>query len=254
MPASPTIQQTASAASTTAAPATFTLNFTASQTTSFLAAFVVGAMSAGGGTFTPPSWVAQGSSVNSNIAVWLYTNANNGGGITTFAMTAMANFNAVAVCMIEINNMPPSSGLVLDAGTQNFTVNNAAAASASTSAITPTLGNEVWFGVAASLTGSSLTTANKPAAGLGSWNTIAAATSTNGATNIQIQPFYSVPGPIYPAGGVFQIVANNAPNASNLAFIVAFRSNATSGIGSMSDAGIAGYMAASAGLGGAVGG
>lgn len=204
MPACTIIQKVA-AQTTTLGPASLVVNCAASTAGSFLVLLAAAAMSASGSIGTPANWTAVTLPTNGNAAIRynLFTYPNNPGGVTSVTLGTFSNVNAVVAFLLEVANVPASWPNGVDALALK-SVDSASAASLSTSAQTPVLGNELWVGMLAALTGQTLTAAMVPAAGLGTWTQQSTATSTTGTTNVQALLETSQPGPSFPTGGQLQ--------------------------------------------------
>lgn len=197
----PTLLNQSAAASSSAAPSTFTNTITSTTAGTTLVALVALAASGASPTITTPAnWTLLGSltTAGSAIAAIVYAYPNNPGGITTVVFAGLASVNGIATHVSEWQGMPLT--LNFDPGGVVQNVYATATTAPAVTSRTPVLGNVLWIGALAALTGLSLTAANVPSAGIGAWTALTATTSTTGATNVNLQPFYSLPGPQYPAG------------------------------------------------------
>lgn len=229
---------------TTAAPSTATPTYASTQVGSCLVCMWSGAMSASGGSLTfPAGWVqiASLTSFGSAIAYGVAVYFNNPGAITNVAITSMTNFNGFACELQEWSGAITALNPV-DLTSVATQLNNTASTSSNSGSKTPTQGNEIWCGLFGSLTASTMTATNLPAAGIGAWTNQGSATSTNGATNIQQTGFTAQPGPVYPSGGVMQISCTYGTSQPNFALMFALVSQIANSLGNAWIEGLAGSV------------
>lgn len=223
MAANPTVVQSGAGASTVAAPAAYTQNFSqASAAGTLLVALVAYAESAAPGISTPAGWSLLSASVGGNAGNTLGGRIlyypNNPGGISSIAFTTLTNINGIAVAFFEFANMAASALDGAFGGGQTFTNGSTTPGGPNVSA---TIGNELWVGLECDVTGQAYTPVNVPA-GAGYWVTGPTATSTTGATVVVIRAFYALPGPVPPPGGNMRITGTLAGSIANGVCMAAF--------------------------------
>lgn len=172
--------------STSAAPASFTLSgITATKAGSYLVALVAVAESGAASVSTPTNWTAvpgsAGDSAGHTIGGRIFVYPNNPGGITSVAFSTLSGVNGIAVSFFEWANVYALDGNYV--ATASYS-NGSTAPSAA--AYTPSAGPALLIGFECDLTGQAYTAANT---GL-NWVAGTTTTSTTGATNAIIRPFY----------------------------------------------------------------
>lgn len=212
--AQPSLVQQVAGASSAAAPATFTLaGITATKAGSFLVCCVAAALSGAPTISTPSGWTpvagASGTSAGNTIAGRLFVYPNNPGGITSVAIATLAGVNGIACWFGEFTNVQAVDPLYAGAAAAT---NGSTAPSAT--AYTPTAGPVLLVGLEADVTGQAYTAAN-----VGSnWIAGTTATSTLGATNCILRPFYVVTNP--EPGVQYQLAGTLAGSIANDASLV----------------------------------
>ena len=203
----PTLTQSRGLASSSAAPASFTANYTSNVTAgNALVAVVCVAASAAPAVSTPTNWTAlsaiSASNTSLGIFTFLYPASVQPGAFTAVAFSTLTNVNGIAVLLFEIASAQPLTNWDVLSAVDPPTSNTTPAVAP----FIPTVGNVLWIGVLCSITGQTLTASNQPggATDIGAWTAGPTATSTTGATNVQAQSFTSMPGPTYPTGGRLQ--------------------------------------------------
>ena len=190
----PRLIQQVAGASSAAAPATFTLSaIPATQAGSFLVFCVAAALSGAPTISTPAGWTAiagaAGNSAGNTIAGRLFILPNNPGAITSVVITTLAGVNGIATWFGEFANVQASDPVYgSSGGAQSFSNSSAAV---NLTAYTPTAGPLLLVGLETDVTGQAYTAANIGA----NWVAGTTATSTNGATNAIIRPFFVVTNP-----------------------------------------------------------
>lgn len=183
----PSLVQQVANHSTTAAPASFTLSgITSTKAGNFLVCLVSVAQSGAATISTPTNWTAVSGATGANAgntlggAAFIYP--NNPGSITSVVFSSLTGVNGISVWFAEFSNV-----YVRDTAYASVAYNNSGTAPAAT-AYTPSIGPVLLVGMESDVTGQAYTAANVG----DSWVTGTTTTSTGGATNTIIRPFYSV--------------------------------------------------------------
>lgn len=202
----PIVQQVAGA-STTAAPASFSLTIAGTQVNSTL---IAGVAVAGNGTASvitmPANWQALAGSVAENaantLAVGLYFLPGQfDPGSVTSVLATVTNANGIAVWVAEFsgNWLPSPYPVSNSAGNYSAGVFAGGSAGVTNSSAAPTgvtiqpqASPVMLWGIEADVTGQAWTAANLG----GVWNTGAIATSTTGATLVVIRPYFQIAAPL----------------------------------------------------------
>lgn len=185
------VQQVAGASSS-AAPATFTLaGITATKVGTCLVALVSVAQSGAASVSTPSGWTvvagASGSNAGNTLGARAFLYPANPGGITSVVFSTLSGVNGIAVWLGEF-----SSVFAADPAYANATYSNGSTAPAAT-AYTPIVGPVLLVGCESDVTGQAYTPANT---GVGTaWVAGTTATSTTGATNTILRPFWTLTTP-----------------------------------------------------------
>lgn len=188
-----TLVQQVAGASSSAAPVTFTLSgITSTRVGTFLVACVALAESGAATVSTPTNWTAVTGANLSNAGNTLggrvYVFPNNPGAITSVAFTTLTAVNGIAVWFGEFSNVYTVDSAYGTPGNGTYS-NSAAAVSAPN--YTPNVGPVLLVGMECDVTGQAYTAANIG----GTWVAGTTATSTLGATNTIIRPFFAVTTP-----------------------------------------------------------
>lgn len=189
----PTLVQQVAGASSSAAPASFTLSgITSTRIGTFLVVCVALAESAAPAITTPANWtIVTGANVGNagnTLGGRIYVYPNNPGAITSVAFTTLTNVNGIAVWFGEFSNVYTVDNAYGTPGSGTFS-NSATAVSAPS--YTPAIGPVLLAGMEADITGQVYTPANVGT----TWVAGTTATSTLGATNTIIRPFFTVATP-----------------------------------------------------------
>lgn len=188
----PNVIQTVGTATTTAAPASISATIAATAQGSTLVAVVAVAASAAPTAAAPgAAWVATLSIIQgTTIAIFMYhlPGAANPGGITTVASN-LTNVNGACLDVFEVGNL--NSAQPQDTG---VTASNAGSVSPLVLVPgNPRLAPEIYIAAIANI--ASQTFADTSIADRSSWTTAPAAqASTTGATNVQLNARYGLPG------------------------------------------------------------
>lgn len=184
----PSLIQQVAGASSAAAPATFTLaGITATQPGSFLVCCAAAALSGAGSIANPTgAWAgvasASGGSGNAILGK-MYILPNNGGGITSVVFSTLTAVNGIAVWFGEFANVLATDAVYGTSGAMQSYANSTGQTSTS---YTPAAGPLLLVGFETDLTGQTYT----PGLVGKNWVTGTPATSTLGATNVVIRPFF----------------------------------------------------------------
>jgi hypothetical protein len=186
----PSLVQQKAGNSTAAAPATFTLSAIPATTAgTFLVCCMSIAESAAATVSTPTNWTAVAGASAGNAGNTLggrvFVYPNNPGGITSVVFSTITGANGVAVWFGEFANAQ-----ALDAVYAAATFVNTSTTPSAT-AYVPAAGPVLLVGFECDVTGQAYTPANVGA----NWVAGTTATSTLGATNTIIRPFYVVTDP-----------------------------------------------------------
>lgn len=189
----PQLIQQVALASTVAAPTTFTLSgITATKAGSFLVLCLAYAESGAPNVSTPAGWTttAAGGNAGNTLGGRIMFQANNPGGITSVVLSTLSGINGIAVWFIELANVYAlDSGFNNNGAAQSF---SNATTTPSISSYTPQSGPLFLVGFECDVTGQTYTPTNVGPSG---WIAGTTATSTTGATNAVIRPFYSITTP-----------------------------------------------------------
>lgn len=189
----PQLIQQVALASTVAAPTTFTLSGIAStRVGSTLILGIAYAESGASAINTPAGFTstAVGSNGGNTLGGRMMFQLSNPGGITSIAFTGLSGINGVAVWLSEwINVYALDGGFNSGGAFQNYSNGTT---TPSVSAYTPISGPLLLVGFECDVTGQAYTAANVGPSG---WTAGTTATSTTGATNAIIRPFYAVTTP-----------------------------------------------------------
>ncbi len=189
----PALVQQVAGASSAAAPATFTLaGIAATQPGSFLVCCVAAALSAAGSISNPTGgWAAanntSGGSANAILGK-IFILPNNAGGITSVVFSTLTAVNGFAAWFGEFANVQTTDTVY---GTAGGTQNYGSSTGQGSTSYTPAVGPLLLVGFEADLTGQTYT----PNLVGKNWVTGTSVTSTLGATNIVIRPFFVVTNP-----------------------------------------------------------
>lgn len=189
----PALVQQKAGNSTAAAPAAFTLSAIPATTAgTFLVMGIAYAQSGAATVSTPAGWtvLASASSAGNTIGGRILYQANNPGGITSVALSALTGINGIAVWFAEFSNVFAVDAVYGSSGGA-AAYNNSSTAPAAT-AYSASAGPLLLVGFETDVTGQAYTAANVGAG----WVTGTTATSTLGATNAIIRPFFVFTSPI----------------------------------------------------------
>ncbi len=189
----PSLVQQVAGASSAAAPATFTLaGIAATQPGSFLVCCAAAALSGAGAVANPTgSWAGTNAAGAAGTAILgkIYILPNNPGGITSVVFSTLTAVNGFAVWFGEFANVQALDTIYGTAGgMQSYTTSSTGQSSNS---YTPAVGPLLLVGFEADLTGQPYT----PNLVGKNWVTGTSVTSTLGATNVVIRPFFVVTTP-----------------------------------------------------------
>lgn len=187
----PSLVQQVAGNSSSAAPSSYTLSgITATKAGSYLVALVAVAESGAASVSTPTGWQAvsggSGNSAGNTIGGRIFVYPNNPGGITSVAFSTLSGVNGVAVSFMEWANV-----YALDGGYVASSSYSNGSTTPSAAAYTPSAGPVLLIGFETDVTGQAYTAANVGA----NWTAGTTATSTSGATNVIIRPYYVVTTP-----------------------------------------------------------
>lgn len=183
--------------SSSAAPSSFTLSgFTASLAGTFLIALVSVAQSGAATVSTPSGWTAVTAGASDNAAHTLggrlFVYPNNPGGITSVAFTSLSGVNGIAVSYLEWSNVYAVDSLYQSVATPGGATYSNSSASVSAPSYTTLQSDPLLLvGFECDVTGQAYTANNVGTA----WVAGTSTTSSSGATNTTLRPFYVVTTP-----------------------------------------------------------
>ena len=227
----PVLVQQVAGASSSAAPAAFTLSgITATKAGSFLVFLVAAALSGAPTISTPTGWTpvagASGLSGGNTLAGRLFVLPSAAAGITSVVISTLAGVNGIATWFGEFQNVfavDPVYNSAGGNGAQNFTASGSTPSGVTYTA--PVQGPLLLVGFETDLTGQAYTPANVGA----NWVTGTPATSTIGATNTIIRPFFTVTNPLILQGN-YLLAGTLAGALANGASLVSLLTATTGGL------------------------
>lgn len=213
----PQLVQQMAGASSAAAPGNFTLGGISATQAGTCLVFLVAAACSGAATISTPTggWTlaagATGQSANNNIAGRVFVLPNNPGGITSVAIATLAAVNGIATWFGEFSGVYAADavyGTAAGPGRQVFSNTGTTPAGI---AYAPNNGPLLLIGLETDVTGQAYTPANIG----GTWVAGTTATSTLGATNCIIRPFWTVTLPLEPPQTSYQLAGSLAGALAN---------------------------------------